>query len=130
MKFFRNPDKLAGIFFFISVMPVLLVWIGFLFVGNTSNSPLTSFALDQVSYVFSEENPTRLWFMWFAVLPLACTILGIAYLLGVANNRRLAIAMLVVAIFLAGLSFVLCDWTIAVFVTAATFWSLRCVHRI
>lgn len=130
MKFFRNPDKAAGIFFFISVMPILLVWIGILFIGNTSNSPLMAFVLNQINYLFSEENPTRLWFLWFALLPLVCTALGIAYLLGAASNHKLAIAMFAVAIGLAGASFVLCDWTIAVFVTAPAFWSFGCVRRI
>jgi hypothetical protein len=89
-----------------------------------------SSAMNQISYMFSEENPTRLWFLWFAVLPLVCVALGVAYLVGAANNRQFAIAMFVVAIGLAGVSFVLCDWTIAVFVTLPTFWSLRCARRI
>jgi len=130
MKFFKNPEKVAGILFFISVMPVLFAWIVLLFVGNTSNLPFMSSALNQINYIFSEGNPTRSWFLWFAVLPLVCAALGVAYLLGAANNRKLAVVMFVVAISLAGLSFVLCDWTIAVFVTMPTFWSLRCVRRI
>lgn len=130
MKFLENPDKVAGTLFFISVMPVLLAWIVLLLVGHTSNLPLMSSALNQISYMFSEENPTRVWFLWFAVLPLVCVALGVAYLVGAANNRKFAIAMFVVAIGLAGVSFVLCDWTIAVFVTLPTFWSLRCARRI
>ncbi|MBX9899545.1 MAG: hypothetical protein K2Y28_02065 [Burkholderiaceae bacterium] len=130
MKFFKNPDKVAGILFLVSVLPVLLAWIVLLLVGNTSNLPLMSFALDQISYIFSEGNPTRLWFLWFSALPLICTTLGVGYLFGAANNRKLAMAMLAIGISLAGVSFVLCDWTIAVFVTVPTFWSFRCVLRI
>lgn len=130
MKFLENPDKVAGTLFFISMMPVLLAWFVLLFVGHTSNLPLMSSALNQICYMFSEENPNRLWFLWFAVLPIVCFVLSVAYLGGAANNRKFAIAMFVVAIGLAGFSFVLCDWTIAVFVTLPIFWSLRCACRI
>lgn len=79
MKLMQNPERVAGTLFLISVVPVLLAWIILLLVGHQPDMSVMASALDQVQYMFSAKNPTRLWFVWFALLPLFSAALGAAY---------------------------------------------------
>jgi hypothetical protein len=130
MKLMKSADRIAGTLFLISAVPVLLAWAMLLLVGHQSNLSLMASAFTQAEYVFSAKNPDRLWFVWFALLPLICAALGASYLLGLANNRTLAVALFAASIVLSGATFFLCDWTIAAFVTLPIYWGLRCVRRI
>ena len=129
MKLLRSPDKIAGLLSLLAALLVLAIWFILLFVAPIENMPVTESAMSALNYFFSNENPSRLWFVWLAILPLACTILGVAYLFNFARSKSAATVLLALSAGLGIAAFIFTNWALAFFVSLPSYWGYRCVYR-
>ena len=125
----QSPDKIAGLLLLLAALLVLAIWYILLFVAPIENMSVTESAISSLEYHFSQENPSRLWFVWLAALPLACTFLGIAYLLNFARSKSVATVLLALSAGLGIASFIFTNWALAFFVALPSYWGYRCVYR-
>lgn len=129
MAFFQSPDKVAGLLSLLAALVFLPMWYIFLFVATPPNMSATESAVSSLAYLFSQANPSRLMFVWLAALPCCCIFLGVAYLLGLARSKAVAVALLALSgCFGIGALFTM-DFTLSFFVLLPTYWGYRSVNR-
>ena len=129
MTFLRSPDKVAGLLFLLATFLILTIWIQLLFLTPVPDSSATDSASHAIEQMFSPENPSRLWFVWLAFLPLACAALGTAYLLNLAKNKIGAMVLFILSVGLGTTAFVFTQWPLALFVALPGYWGFRCAYR-
>ncbi len=113
---------------FLSAVLILPFWYTLLFVATPSQLSVTEAVIGQLQYIFSVENPARWSFVWFATLPLLCTVVGSAYLLNLARSRIIAILLLASTISLGLAVLAFNTWDLAFFVILPAFWGWRCLR--
>ena len=129
MTFLRSPDKVAGLLFLFAALLVLTIWFQLLFHAPASDlSPAGSASL-AIEQMFSPENPSRLWFVWLAFLPLACAALGTSYLLNLARTKTGGMILFVISVGLGTTVFVFTQWPLALFVALPCYWGFLCAYR-
>ena len=127
MTFLRSPDKVAGLLFLLATLLILTIWFQLLFL--TPDSSAAGSAGHAIDQMFSPENPSRLWFVWLAFLPLACAVLGSAYLLNLARTKTGGMILFIISVGLATTAFVFTQWPLALFVALPCYWGFRCAYR-
>lgn len=129
MAFLRSPDKVAGLLSVLAALVFLPMWYLVLFVATPSYMTANESAVSSLVYLFSQENPSRLMFVWLAALPCSCTVLGVAYLLGFARSKTVAVALFALSsCFGIGALFTM-DFALSFFVVLPTYWGYRSVNR-
>jgi hypothetical protein len=128
MQLNLRSDQIAGLLSFLAALLAGVAWYIYLFVASPPERPLAESVRGQLAYSFAPENADRWWFIWFAALPLALTVVGAAYLSRLARNQAVAMLLLAVLIILAGSSFLLTNWSLAIFVALPIFWGWRSVR--
>jgi hypothetical protein len=123
-----RSEQIAGLLSFLAAALAGANWYMYRFVASPSERPFAESAFGQLAYSLAPENADRWWFIWLAALPLALTVVGAAYLSQLARNQAVAMLLLAVSAILAGSSFLLANWSLAVFVALPTFWAWRCVR--
>lgn len=117
----------AGLLFLLAACFPTAIWAVYLFVAMPyPELPLDS-AMGQLSYTFSFKNDERLWYVWLAFLPIACVILGIAYLRNLSRSRVVAQIMLGASTILAVVTLILFVWPLAAVVAVPMLWGYRCI---
>jgi amino acid permease len=129
MTFLRSPDKIAGLLFLLAALLMLTIWFQLLVLGPASDLSLADSASHALEQMFSPENPSRLWFVWLAFLPVACAALGTAYLLNLARTRTGSMILFVVSVGLGTTAFVFTQWPLALVVALPCYWGFRCAYR-
>jgi hypothetical protein len=122
------PHAIAGWLLFVPAVAVFGIWYIYLFVATPDNLTLWDSLGGQLRYTFSDENPQLWWFTWLVALPIACVLLGIAYLRNLAKVRSLGIALLCCVIALAIATFALNNIGLAIFVAVPALWGYRALH--
>jgi hypothetical protein len=128
MQLQLRSEQIAGLLSLLAALLAGVAWYIYLFVATPSERPLADSVHAQLASSFALENADRWWFIWFAALPLALTVVGAAYLSHLARNQAVAMLLLAVLVILAGSSFYLTTWSLAVFVALPIFWGWRCVR--
>ena len=103
-------------------------WLILLFAAVPTGQSMWDAAELQLQYTFSNENPHAWWFVWFAALPLICTVLGLVYLRNIARTRRARLGLFSISLALGTATFFLNDWMLAAFVAVPAIWAYRAVH--
>lgn len=129
MAFFRSPDKVAGMLSLLAALVFLPMWYVVLFVAPAPNMAATESVVTTLEYMFSQENPSRLTFVWLASLPFSCVAVGSAYLLNLARSKTAATALLVLSGGLGVAALFSMDFVLSFFVALPTYWGYRCVNR-
>ena len=128
MRFPPAPHVTAGLLFLLAAGFAGTIWFIYLFVATPSGHSFLDSVLGQLQFTFSVENKERWWFAWMAALPIACGLLGAAYLFNVPRFKPVGIVLLGLSIALAIASFTLNDWSLAIFVALPIAWAYRCVN--
>lgn len=128
MQIRLRSEQIAGLLSFLAALLAGVAWYIYLFVANPSGRPPADSLYAQLASSFALENADRWWFIWFAALPIALTVVGAAYLSHLARNQTVAVLLLAVLVILAGSSFYLADWSLAVVVALPIIWGWRCVR--
>ncbi|MES1980950.1 MAG: hypothetical protein V4443_00605 [Pseudomonadota bacterium] len=100
-----------------------------IFLDPIPNLSIADSAARTLQELFSQTNPSRLWFVWFAVLPVICTLLGAAYLSGLAQSQAGAMILFVLSVALAATAFLFTHWSLALCVALPCYWGFRCAYR-
>lgn len=122
------PSRIAGLLSLLAALLILGVWLILLFVAPEGVSSIES-AVGTARYVLFEEQSSRRWFIWLAIVPIASFVIGTCYLLGVARTKGFAITLFVLAAALGVSSFILFDWSLALWVALPSYWGLLCVRK-
>lgn len=128
MKTRVTPNVVAGLLFLFAAVFAGGVWFIFLFAAMPTDSTVMDSVMGLLQYTFSSENPERWWFAWLASLPVLCGVLGTAYLLNVARNRKGRLILLSISIVVAIASFALNDLVLAMFVALPILWGYRALR--
>ena len=123
----QSPAKIAGLLSLLSAGLFLAVWYILLFVAIPPRLSVTEAVVGQLQYVFSVENPRRWYFVWLAIPPLLCVVIGSLYLMNLARSRAIAFLLLASTICLGIAVFAFNTWEFAFFVTLPAFWGWRCL---
>ena len=123
------PDKIAGLLSLLAALLIMGVWFILLFVAKPEGTSIIESAVDTARYLLIEEQSTRNWFIWFAILPVLSIAIGVTYLLGVARTKAMAITLFILASMLGVSSFFLFDWRLAISVALPSYWGLLCVRQ-
>ncbi|HEX7454503.1 MAG TPA: hypothetical protein VF296_00515 [Gallionella sp.] len=126
----KSPAKIAGVLSLLSTMFVLAIWFKLLFVGMPSNLTVTDAVIDQLSYFYSDENPSRLTFVWLAMLPLITAAIGSSYLLNLARSKKIAFFLLALTIAIGLVVLAFGPFSLAIFVLLPAYWGWRCLEDI
>jgi hypothetical protein len=126
----RSPDKIAGLLFIVATLLISASWCIVLFFDTPPDMSPAESAIHSLEEMFAQGNPSRLWFVWFAFLPLACTVLGLAYLLDLARARTGAMVLFVLSVGLAATAFLFTQWALALCVALPCYWGFRCAYRV
>src|SRR5258705_12138509 len=110
MRFPLPPHITTGWLFVLAALLTAGAWFVLLFVAMPPDKSVLDSALGQMRYTFSAENDNRWWFVWFAVLPIACGLLAVAYFLNVSRTKHWGVTLLTLTVALALASFMLNDW--------------------
>jgi len=129
MAFFRSPDKVAGLLSLLAALVFLPMWFIVLFVAPLPNMGAAESAVASLQHLFSQENSSRLMFVWLAALPFSCGVVGTAYLLNFARSRAVATALLALSGGLGVAALFSMDFVFSFFVVLPTYWGYRCVNR-
>jgi hypothetical protein len=129
MTFLRSPDKVAGLLFMLATFLILTIWFQLIFLAPAPGLTAGESAGHAIELMFAPDNPSRLWFVWLAFLPLACIALGSAYLLNLARSRTGGMVMFVLSVGLGTTAFVFTQWPLALFVALPCYWGFRCAYR-
>jgi len=123
-----RSEQIAGLLSLLAALLAGVAWYISLFVATPSQRLLGDSVFGKLATSFALENADRWWFMWFASLPLVLTVVGAAYLSHLARNQAVAFLLVAVLVILAGSSFYLTNWSLALFVALPIFWGWRCVR--
>ena len=129
MTYLRSPDKIAGLLSLLAALVFLPMWHIILFVAPASGMSATESAVSSLEYLFSQENPSRLMFMWLTVLPFSCAVVGTAYLLNFARSTYVAVALLALSVGLGIAALFSMNFALSFFVLLPIYWGYRCVYR-
>ena len=124
----RLPATIAGLLSFLSAILILHVWYILLFVATPSKLSVSEAAIGHLQYFFSIENPTRLFFVWLAALPLFSIAIGVAYLFKFADSKTNAVLLFASTIGLGLAELAFHTWDLALFVALPAIWGWRCVR--
>jgi len=124
MKALSRPNTVAAILLMIPAVYALGVWFILLFVGNSAEGAL----LGQLKYTYSSENDDRLWFVWFAALPVICIALAISYALGLAAHRVWAQLLFVSTVLIVLVNVALNAWFLVFLTALPLYWAYLCVR--
>lgn len=113
-----SPHQIAGCLLFLPATAVLAIWYVYLCTAPPPGLSVAEAALSQLRYSFSQENAHAWWFAWMIGLPIACTCLGVAYLLHAGRTRTGSIALVCCVIALAIATFFLNGFGLALLVAA------------
>jgi hypothetical protein len=130
MRVRLRSEQIAGLLSFLAALLAGVATYIYLFVANPSGRPPADSVYSQFASALALENADRWWSIWCTALPLALTMVGAAYLSRLARKQAAAVLLLTVLVILAGLSFYLTDWTLAIFVALPIFWGWRCVRGV
>jgi len=123
------PSKIAGLLSLLAALLVLGVWYILLFVAQPAGVSAIESAAATARYVLFEEPSSRRWFIWLAIVPIVSIVIGVCYLLGVARTKGFAITLFILAAGLGASSFVLFDWSLALWVALPSYWGFICVRQ-
>jgi hypothetical protein len=123
------PSKVAGLLSLLAALLVLGVWFILLFVAQPEGVSAIENAIGTARYVLFEEQSTRRWFIWLAIVPVLSVAIGACYLLGLARTKGFAITLFILAAALGASSFVLFDWSLALWVALPSYWGFLCVRQ-
>jgi len=123
------PCRIAGLLSLLAALLVLGVWFILLFGAQPEGVSAIENAIGTARYVLFEEQSTRHWFIWLAIVPALSIAIGVCYLLGVARSKGFAITLFILAATLGASSFVLLDWSLALWVALPSYWGFLCVHQ-
>ena len=129
MAFFRTPDQVAGLLSLLAALVFLPMRYIVLFIAPPPNMGATESAVVSLQFLFSQENPSHLMFVWLAALPFSCVVVGTAYLLNFARSRAVATGLLAFSGGLGVAAFFSLDLTLSFFVVLPIYWGYRCVNR-
>lgn len=130
MRIRLRSEQIAGLLSFLAAALAGVAAYIYLFVGTPSGRPPADSLYSQFASALALESADRWWSLWCAALPLALTVVGAAYLSRLARNQTAAVLLLAVLLVLAGLSFYLDDWTLAIFVALPIVWGWRCFRGV
>ena len=123
------PSRIAGLLSLLAALLVLVVWYILLFVAQPAGVSAIESAAATARYVLFEEPSSRPWFIWLAIVPIVSIVIGVCYLLGVARTKGFAITLFILAAALGASSFVLLDWSLALWVALPSYWGFICVRQ-
>lgn len=123
------PSRIAGLLSLLAALLVLGVWFILLFVAQPEGVSAIENAIGTARYVLFEEQSTRHWFIWLAILPVLSIAIGVCYLLGVARTKGFAVTLFILAAALGASSFVLFDWSLAFWIALPSYWGFLCVRQ-
>jgi len=123
------PSRVAGLLSLLAALLVLGVWFILLFVAQPEGVSAIESAIGTARYVLFEEQSTRRWFIWLAIVPVLSITIGVCYLLGLARTKGFAITLFILAAALGASSFVLFDWSLALWVALPSYWGFLCVRQ-
>jgi hypothetical protein len=126
----KSPAKMAGLLSLLSTMFVMAIWFILLFVGTPANQTITQAAINQVVDLYSADNPSRLTFLWLAVLPIITAAIGAAYLLNLARTKLIASALLVFTCAMGLIVLAFGPFSLAIFVLLPAYWGWKCLENI
>jgi len=127
MKDRVGPHTIAGWLYVIPALFVIGIWYLYLFVALPEDQAAWDSAAGQLRYAFSDANPMAWWFAWLGAFPVLCLLLAAAYLSNAARTRASRLALFAAAIALAGATFAINDWGIAILVTLPIIWGYRAI---
>jgi|SRR5271165_2647067 len=122
-------EQIAGLLSFLAALLAGVAWYAYVFVASPPGRPPADSLYAQLASSFARESADRWWSIWAAALPLALTVVGAAYLSHLARNQAMAVLLLVILVILAGSSFYLTTWLLAIFVALPIVWGWRCVRE-
>ena len=123
------PSRIAGLLSLLAALLVLGVWFILLFVAQPEGVPLIKSAVGTARYVLFDEQSSRRWFIWLAILPLVSITIGVFYLSGAARTKGFAVTLFILVAALGASSFVLLDWSLAIWVALPSYWGFICVRQ-
>ena len=123
------PARIAGLLSLLAALLVLSIWFILLFVAPPAGVSAVDNAVDTAHYVLFEEQSSRHWFIWLAIVPLVSIVIGVCYLLGMARTKTFATILFVLAVALGVSSFILLNWSIAFWVALPSYWGFICVRQ-
>jgi hypothetical protein len=126
----KFPVKIAGLLSLLSTMLVLAIWFILIFVDIPSNLTIIDSVIDQMSYIYSDENPAKATFIWLTLLPLISAAIGSAYLLNLARSKTVAILLLALTIAIGSVMLAFGPFSLAIFVLLPSYWGWRCLEDI
>jgi hypothetical protein len=126
----KSPAKIAGLLSLLSTMFVLAIWFILLFVGIPADQTIAHAVIDQITYLYSDQNPARLTFIWLAVLPFISSSIGTTYLLDLARTKMIAGMLLVVTIAIGLVVLAFGPLSLAIFVMLPSYWGWKCLESI
>ena len=124
-----SPAKTAGLLSLLSAVTVLGIWYILLFVAQPECDSVIDSAFKTAHYLLVEEETTRYWFIWLAVVPVVSIVVGICYLSGVARAKGGAITLLALCALLGASSFMFLNWELACWVLLPCYWGYLCVRQ-
>ncbi len=122
-----RSEQIAGLLSFLAAVLAGVAWYAYVFVAAFPGRPPADSLYAHLASPFALEAADRWWPVWAAALPLVLTVVGAAYLSRRAQNQAMALLLLTVLVILAGSSFLLTTWLLAMFVALPIFWGWRCV---
>lgn len=123
-----RSEQIAGLLSFLAALLAGVGWYVYVFVAKPSGRPPADSLYAQLASSFALESADQWWSIWAAALPLALTVVGAAYWSQLARNQATAVLLLAILVILAGASFLLTTWLLAIFVALPIFWGWRCVR--
>lgn len=126
----KTPAKIAGFLSLLSTAMVLAIWFVLLLIGLPSNQSIIGAVIDQLSYIYSDQNPGKLSFIWLTILPLTSATIAGAYLLDFARSKRIAMLLLVSNILIGAIELAFGPFSLAIFVLLPAYWGWKCFDEI
>lgn len=128
-KTIESPDKAAGILLLLASLAILASWYILLFVAAPNNITPIESAMNLLQYLYSVQNPSRLWFIWFAMLPIFCIFIGVSYLINFAESKKGSVILFTLSCSLGVSVLLLHRWEFAAFILMASIFGARCIRR-